>query len=134
MTNTQFFLENQIDTKTGWIRSVRQSIGMTLSKLGAACEVSTPTIAQAERGERDGKITLQTLRRAAAAMNCEFIYQFVPKSDMNEFIEQHAYEKAKRILLNADLHMSLEDQQIRSDLEPRIQQLKKKLIKEGKVW
>lgn len=121
-------------TEQGWIRQMREALGMTLSKLGKVCGVSTPTIAQAERREANGKVTVETLRKAADAMNCEFIYMFVPKSEMATFIEQKAYEKAKRILTSADLHMSLEDQKVKGDLEPRIQRLKKKLIDEGNVW
>jgi predicted DNA-binding mobile mystery protein A len=118
----------------GWIKEVRHSLGMTLSKLAKACDVSIPTIAQAERGEAQGRITLETLKRAAEAMNCEFVYAFKPKSDMHEFVQQKTYEKAKRILLNADLHMTLEDQKVSGDLEERIKRLQKKLLSEGKVW
>gem|GEM_PF-4726822 len=77
---------------------------------------------------------METLKSAAEAMNCEFVYMFVPKSEMTSFVERKAYEKAKRLIVNADLHMSLEDQKVKGDLEPRIQRLKKKLIDEGKVW
>jgi predicted DNA-binding mobile mystery protein A len=118
----------------GWIRQMREALGMTLSKLGEACGSSTPSIAQAERREAEGKVTVETLKTAAEAMNCEFVYMFVPKSEMTAFIERKAYEKAKRILINADLHMSLEDQKVKGDLEPRIQKLKKKLIDESNVW
>lgn len=118
----------------GWIRQVRESLGMTLNKLGSACGVSTSTIAQLEQREVTGHISVESLRRAAEAMNCEFTYSFVPKSEKNEFIDSRAYEKAKRILLSADLHMCLEDQKVIGDIEERIQRLKKKLIREGKVW
>lgn len=120
--------------ETGWIRQMREALGITLSKLGDLCGVATPTIAQAERREIEGKLTLETLRRTAEAMNCDFKYMFVPKSDMNEFIENKAYEKAKRIVASADLHMSLEDQKVKSKIEERILKLQKKLISEGKVW
>ncbi len=123
-----------IKPQRGWIYQMRNTLGLTLNKLAQACAVSTPTIAQAERGEVSGKITVETLRRAAEAMNCEFVYAFKPKSNFEEFINSRAYEKAKRILSNADLHMSLEDQRVSGELEQRIQNLKKKLIKEGKVW
>lgn len=122
------------DSGEGWIRRMRLSLNMTLNKLGNACGVSTATIAQLEKRESEGRISIETLRRAAEAMNCEFTYAFVPKTDMHEFIHLKAYEKAKRILLSADLHMSLEDQRVESDTEERIQRLKKKLIHEGKVW
>ena len=118
----------------GWIKQMRVALGMTLEKLGKICGLASSTIAQAERGEVDGKITVETLRKTAKAMNCEFSYAFIPKSDLNLFVERKAYEKAKRILTSVDLHMSLEDQRVKSDLEPRIQRLKEKLMSEGKVW
>lgn len=119
---------------TGWIKQVREALGMTLGKLGEACKLAPSTIAQAERGEVAGKITVETLRKTAEAMNCDFVYAFVPKSDLNLFLEKKAYEKAKRILQTADLHMSLEDQKVKVSLETRIQRLKSQLIAEGKVW
>ncbi|MEK6555429.1 MAG: mobile mystery protein A [Bdellovibrionota bacterium] len=128
------FNHNLFKVEQGWIRQTREALGMTLSKLGKVCGVSTPTISQAERREADGKVTVETLKKTAEAMNCEFIYMFVPKSEMTAFIEEKAYEKAKRILMNADLHMSLEDQKVKGDLETKIQRLKNKLIDEGKVW
>lgn len=118
----------------GWIKQMRESLGMTLSKLGDACGLAPSTIAQAEQREAEGKITVETLRKTAAAMNCEFTYAFVPKSDLSLYVEKMAYEKAKRILQTADLHMSLEDQQVNVSLESRIQRLKSKLLAEGKVW
>lgn len=125
---------NLCKAERGWIRQMREALGMTLAKLGNVWGVSTPTIAQAERREVSGKVTVETLKTAAEAMNCEFVYMFVPKSEMKAFIEKKAYEKAKRILLNADLHMSLEDQKVKGDLESRIQRLKRKLIEEDNVW
>jgi predicted DNA-binding mobile mystery protein A len=118
----------------GWIREVRTALGMTLNKLGKICGLAPSTLAQAEQRELEGKITVETLRKTAEAMNCELVYQFVPKSDLHAFIEEAAYKKAKRILSSADLHMSLEDQRVHGDLERRILRLKDKLIAEGKVW
>lgn len=107
---------------------------MTLGKLGKICGLAPSTIAQAEQRELEEKITVETLKKTAEAMNCEFVYTFIPKSDLNAFIEKTAYEKAKRIVANADLHMSLEDQKVKGDIELKIQRLKHKLISEGKVW
>jgi len=131
MERTQSFA---VSSEGHWIKQVRESLGMTLAKLGDACGLATSTVAQAEQREAEGKITVETLRKTAEAMNCEFTYAFVPKSDLSIFVQEKAYEKAKRILQTADLHMSLEDQQVKASLETRIQQLKSKLIAEGKVW
>ncbi len=129
-----YFDRSLFKPEQGWIRQMREALGITLSKLGTICGVSTSTIAQAEKREVDGKVSVETLKKLAAAMNCEFVYMFVPKSEMTKFIEEKAYEKAKRILTSADLHMALEDQKVKGDLEPRIQRLKNKLIADGNVW
>ncbi len=118
----------------GWIHEIRVSLGITLAKLGGLCGLATPTIAQAERREIEGNLTIATLRKVAEAMNCEYIYMFISKSDMKEFINQKAYQKAQSILNTADLHMSLENQKVKGDFEDRILRLQQKLIAEGKVW
>lgn len=121
-------------SEKGWIHQMREALGLTLAKLADLCGLATPTIAQAERREVEGKLTVETLRKTAEAMNCEFIYMFAPKSDMHEFINKKAYAKAHRILTRADFHMSLENQKVQSGLDGRIMKLQKKLINEGKVW
>ena len=118
----------------GWIRQMREALGLTLEKLGHLCGVSTATIAQAERREIEGNLTIETLRKTAEAMNCEFVYMFAPKSDMSEFVNQSAYKKAQRILKIADLHMSLENQKVKIPMDERVVKLQKKLIAEGKAW
>jgi len=121
--------------ETGLIRQFRKALGMTLSNLADSMGVSTSTIAQAERREIKGSnLNLDTLQRVASAMNCELTYTFVPKTDMVKFVEKEAYEKAKRIIEKADLHMSLEDQKVTSELNERVRRLAEKLVNQGKVW
>ncbi len=122
-------------TKTGLIRELREALGMTLNNLADSTGVATPTIAQAERRESKGNnLNLDTLQRAASAMNCELTYTFVPKTDMRKFIEKAAYKKAKRIIERADIHMALEDQKVTSELNERVRRLAEKLVNQGKVW
>ncbi len=132
--SSQEVRNNSVPADKGWIHQMRVALGLTLGKLGDLSGLTLPSVAQAERGEIQGKLTIETLRKMAEAMNCDFIYTFAPKSDMNEFIQKKAYEKARKILTRADLHMSLENQKVQSDLENRILKLQQKLILEGKVW
>lgn len=120
--------------RSGWIRYMRQSLGMTLKKLGERASVSTGTIAQAERGEVAGKVTIATLKTMAKAMECEFVYAFVPKVDIDVILKQEARKKAQKILAAADTHMTLEDQRVSRDLKERIERLANKLIQRGEVW
>lgn len=132
--NSHKFRNNSMSADKGWIHQTRIALGLTLGKLGELCGLAVSTVAQAERGEVEGKLTIETLKKMATAMNCEFIYTFAPKSDMAQFIHEKAYEKAYKILTRADLHMSLENQKVESHLESRILKLQQKLISEGKVW
>ena len=120
--------------RPGWIRYMRQALNMTLKQLAMRAGLSTPTVAQAERGEAAGKLTINTLKTMAHAMECDFVYAFVPKTDIDELMKKAALEKARRILATADVHMTLEDQRVEESPQKRIQRLADKLVKKGDVW
>lgn len=123
-----------MQVKPGWIKYMRSVLGMTLKELAKRAGLALPTIAQAERRESEGKITIETLRKLAQAMECEFVYAFVPKDDITELLRTKAMDKAKRTILKADTHMSLEDQKVTEELQFRIEMLAEKLLEKGKVW
>jgi predicted DNA-binding mobile mystery protein A len=120
--------------RPGWIRYMRQALGMTLESLAHRLSLSTATIAQIEKREALGTVTLETLKKTAHALNCELIYAFVPKTDIQSILQKQAIEKAKTILANADLHMTLEDQRADQDLDERIKRLARKLLESGDLW
>ena len=76
----------------GWIRAIRDGLGMTASQLGKRMGVSQPTITQMEHNEVSGSITLATLERAAHALGCRLTYSFVPE----EPLETRVTEQAKK--------------------------------------
>lgn len=123
-----------MQVKPGWIKYTRSVLGMTLKELASRAGLALPTIAQAERREAEGKITIETLRKLADAMECELVYAFVPKDDIAELLRKKAMEKARRTILKADTHMSLEDQKVTEELQFRIEMLAEKLLEKGKVW
>lgn len=124
----------QMKVKPGWIRFTRNALGMTLEKLAERAGVSKTTAAQAERGEIEGKVTMETLKKMAAAMECEFVYAFVPKAPLKDIFEREALAKAKKLLKNADTHMQLEDQQVKRSMDERIRLIADRLIKKGDIW
>ena len=67
-------------------------------------------------------------------MECEFVYAFVPRNDIEVTLQMKAEEKARRILLKAETHMELEDQKVKEDQEKRIKALAKQIIEKGKIW
>jgi predicted DNA-binding mobile mystery protein A len=120
--------------KPGWVKYTRSVLGMTLKELATRTGLALPTVAQAERREAAGKITIETLKKLADAMECELVYAFVPRDDIAELLRKKAMEKAKSTILKADTHMSLEDQKVTEDMQFRIEMLAEKLLEKGKIW
>lgn len=125
---------SEMKVHPGWIKYMRSILGLTLKELGKRAGLSTPGVANAERRENEGKITLEKLEKIANAMECELVYAFIPKDNISDLLRKKAIEKARKSILKADIHMSLEDQKVNEELELRIERLAEKLIKKGKVW
>lgn len=120
--------------REGWIQYMRTALGLTLSELGKLAGVSTASVAQAERREVEGQVSLTTLKKMAEAMECELVYAFVPKKDMKTLIHDKAFEKAQKTLGLADLHMKLENQKVEGNERERIERLAQKFIEKGDIW
>lgn len=133
-TKTLRRMVKEATVRPGWIAYMRRSLNMTLKQLASRAGLSLPTIAQAERGEAAGRATLSTLKKMAQAMDCEFIYAFVPRADIEEIMRQAAREKAKRTLATANVHMTLEDQRVEQSFKERVERLAQKLFEKGDVW
>jgi predicted DNA-binding mobile mystery protein A len=125
---------NEAQVSPGWIYYMRHALGLTLEKLGLRAKLSKATIQQVEKREIQGRITITTLKKLAHAMDCEFIYAFVPNNELKTFLFEKAYNKAEQIIKNADLHMTLEDQKVTERIELRIKRLAQELMARGDVW
>jgi predicted DNA-binding mobile mystery protein A len=78
----------------GWLSSLRRALGIPRSVLAERLRVHPTTLLAAERGEVDGTITLNQLRRIAAALDCELTYVLVPRQRPSDVLEQKAEEVA----------------------------------------
>ena len=125
---------SDIQIRTGWIHYLRQAIGMSLAVLAKRTGVTVPTAQQIEKRELSGKVTLSTMRKIASAMDCEFIYAIVPREDLGDYLDKKAQEKAKKLISEADTHMSLEDQKVTEDLTTRLRLLAEELREKGDIW
>jgi len=97
--------------QTGWIRSVRVSIGMSLEQLGRKLGITRQSAMDMERREQEGTISMKALREAATAMDMELVYGFVPKDgSLQALINRKAYEIAGEIVDRASQTMILEEQ------------------------
>jgi predicted DNA-binding mobile mystery protein A len=63
----------------GWLRAIRESLGMAQRSVGAAMGMKQQAYRLLEQREMLGAATIDTLRRAANALDCDFVYFLVPK-------------------------------------------------------
>ena len=97
----------------GWVRALRDALGMTAAELGRRIGVSQAQATQFEQGEVDGSITLRSLRGAAEAMDCELVYALVPRRSIDELLRSEAVKVADRQLHITHHTMALENQAMR---------------------
>lgn len=105
--------KNIVPQSSGWIKTVREAIGMTVSQLAARLGVTQPRITKMESNEENLK--LSTMKKAAEAMNCEFVYYFKPKTTFQNLVDEQAQKKAVEVLKTVNVNMALENQEIAED-------------------
>lgn len=98
----------------GWIRAIRESLGMTTKQLAARARVSQPRIVALEKAEAQGKVTLATLEQIAAALDCDFVYALVPREPLEKRMQRRAERLAHERLKAVSHSMLLEKQQVAS--------------------
>ena len=94
----------------GWIKAIRESLGMTVRQLAARMGVAPSRIPAIEKAEVTGATTLRTLRQVAAAMDCAFVYAFVPVEPLDDMLRERAMQKARKDVTRLDHTMRLENQ------------------------
>ena len=94
----------------GWIRAIRDALGMSGRQLANRVGVTKQRTALIEKQELTGTATLKTLRRIAESLDCVLVYGFVPRNSLEETIRNRALRVARTRLARASQTMSLEDQ------------------------
>lgn len=119
----------------GWIRAIRDALGMSSTELGGRLGVSQQTIAEFERNERQGTIQLETLRRVADGLECDVAYFLVPRRGLERMVNERATEKARSHLSDVSHHSRLEDQQLEDTRElQQMQDLAAQFVDRRGLW
>ena len=96
---------------TGWIKAIRTALGMSMQQLGNKLKITKQGVLDMEKREKDGSITIRSLREIAHAMEMQLVYGFVPNDgSLDALIEKRAMELASQIVLRTANTMKLEDQ------------------------
>ena len=83
---------------TGWIKEIRLALGMSAAQLARRLKVRQSTVAKLEKSEAEETISLQSLRKAAEALDCTLVYAFVPRTSLEACVQAQARLRAKEIL------------------------------------
>ena len=119
----------------GWVRTLRDALGMTSGDLARRMGVHQSRIPAIERGERDQRLKLDTLARAAEALDCDLVYALVPRTSLDDMVARQARSKAIRHLRNVMAHSRLEDQEVApKDLEAQIADLASEYQQRRDLW
>ncbi|MDP1524310.1 MAG: mobile mystery protein A [Rhodocyclaceae bacterium] len=95
---------------SGWIKAIREALGMSAAELARRLEVSVPTATRMELSEAEDRISLSTLRRAAELLGCELQYALVPKQSLTDTLENRALTLARQQMAAVSHTMALEAQ------------------------
>jgi predicted DNA-binding mobile mystery protein A len=91
--------------------------------------ITQPSTTGMEQAEASKTITLETLERAARALDCELVYALVPRKPLETLVQERARECARGRLRAISHSMALEDQRVgEEDERAQLERLVQKLI------
>jgi predicted DNA-binding mobile mystery protein A len=113
----------------GWVKAIREALGMTTAQLAKRMNVSQPRVPGIEKAEVSGSIKLESLERAAHALDCRLVYALVPRKPLESLVEDRARELARKRLWATSHSMALENQRVgEADEREHLERLVQKLL------
>ena len=122
-----------------WVKKILAALNMSNRQFAERLGMTASSAGEIAQREIEGTITLNTLRKAADALDMELFYLFIPKTKslnpadrtLNHFIEERAHKVARQLVMASSTTMNLENQGTGSAaLEEGIEDLAIKLKQE----
>jgi predicted DNA-binding mobile mystery protein A len=117
----------------GWVRAVREALGMSSAVLAARLGVTAGAVIRLEQSEAADRVRLDTLRRAADALGCDLVYLLVPRRPLTTVVRERARVLAHYQVAAVEQTMRLEDQATGATQEIE-DQLTRQLLDRGGLW
>jgi predicted DNA-binding mobile mystery protein A len=102
--------------QAGWVRAVREALGMSTRDLAARLGVTSTAVSKLEASEQAGTARLGTLARAADALGCDLAYVLVPRVPLQEQVARQAEAVARVELGPVVTTMALEGQSVSAEI------------------
>ena len=94
----------------GWVRAIREALAMTTEDLAARMGLTQSSVTRLEKSEKARTVQLDTLARAAEALDCDLVYALVPRRPLDDIISDQADRRAMEKLRRLGHTMALEAQ------------------------
>lgn len=120
--------------KGGWIAAIREGLGMSQTDLARRLGVAPSSVAKLEISERAETVQLDTLRRAADALNCDVVVLVIPRQPLQASVDQRRLQLYQQEMERADVHMNLEAQPISETLRTHLLQEAEESIPDSVLW
>ncbi len=116
----------------GWVATIRRALGMSSAHLAARMRISRQSLEALEAREVAGTATVDALRRAAEALDCDLVYALIPRQgSLDVMVTAQARRLAERLVGRAGHTMTLEQQTVAvSETEQQIAVLTRRLLAE----
>ena len=126
--------------RAGWLRALRESLGLTHRHLATRMGSTPRNAQQLEERELTGAITLASMKKAARAMNCQLVYALVPvapHASLEEIVGAQALALAKQLAGEVSRSMQLEGQGVeKEETHAQVAELAEDLRREldSRIW
>ena len=129
--------EHESPPKGGWLRTIREALGMTTAQVARRLGVTQQTVAKLEKSEAAGTISLESLARVAAALGCKVAYAVISRQSLQKVRRVRAQQLATALTRKVSHTMKLEAQGVRArELERQRKLLAEELLRGNsrKLW
>lgn len=96
----------------GWIKSIREALGMSTAQLGKKVGIDQSRISRIENAEMTGEVKLSSLMKIAESMDMQFVYAFVPRQSLEDMVQEQARQIAIKRMKRLNNTMRLEEQEL----------------------
>jgi predicted DNA-binding mobile mystery protein A len=94
----------------GWIRALREALGMTTREFATRLKVNQSSAVHLETAEAANAITLASLAKAAEALDGVLVYAIIPRKKVEETVRHRARQIADQLVGRVSSSMQLEAQ------------------------
>jgi predicted DNA-binding mobile mystery protein A len=119
----------------GWIRALREALGMSARQLGQRLGVKQQSVMDFEASEAQGSIQINTLMRVAEALDCTLVYALVPRTSFEEMVATRARSVAREQLVRIGHSMDLEAQGLpAAELDAQVDEFVERYVRDRDLW